>query len=167
MAKEIERKFLVDITRLGPLSGGVEMAQGYVSIGDSAVVRVRLTADRAWLTLKGQSHGAVRSEFEYEIPAEDGRQMLREFCGGKVIVKTRFRREYANYLWEIDFFAGDNAGLVVAEVELSDPLEQPPLPDWVGLEVTQDHRYFNSGLYTFPFAEWGRRQDDDCRAGPR
>ncbi len=159
MATEIERKFLVDVALLGPLSGGIDMKQGYITAADNAVVRVRLAGEQAWLTLKGRSRGSVRSEFEYAIPAADARQMIDEFCSGKVITKTRYRREYADYLWEIDVFAGDNAGLVVAEVELSDPGEEPPLPPWVGREVTSDHRYFNNSLYTHPYCQWsGGRQ---------
>ena len=155
MATEIERKFLVDLGLLGPLQAGVEMRQAYISSGENAVVRVRLAGDEAWLTLKGRNTGAVRSEFEYPIPVQDARQMIEEFCGGRVISKTRYLRRYENYLWEIDVFSGANAGLVVAEVELSDPDEEPPLPAWVGLEVTADGRYFNNSLYTRPFCEWG------------
>lgn len=157
MAVEIERKFLVDTALLGPLAEGVEMSQGYISTGDGAVVRVRLAGERAWLTLKGPAAGFVRSEFEYLIPAADARQMIAEFCGGRVIRKTRYLREVAGYVWEIDVFAGDNAGLIVAEVELSDPAEQPPLPDWVGLEVTGDARYLNNHLYTHPHCDWCER----------
>jgi len=155
MATEIERKFLVDLDSLGPLEAGTEMRQAYISSGEDAVVRVRLAGDEAWLTLKGRNTGAVRSEFEYPIPVQDARDMIEEFCRGRVISKTRYLRTYENYLWEIDVFAGANAGLVVAEVELSDPGEEPPLPDWVGLEVTQDSRYFNNSLYTRPYSEWG------------
>jgi adenylate cyclase len=154
MALEIERKFLVDVARLGPLSDGVDMSQGYISTGDGAVVRVRLAGECAWLTLKGRSVGCARSEFEYAIPAADARQMIDEFCGGRVIRKTRYLQEFGGYVWEIDVFAGDNAGLVVAEVELSDPGEQPPLPPWAGVEVTADNRYFNSSLYTHPYCRW-------------
>ena len=154
MATEIERKFLVDLDLLGPLDAGTEMSQAYISSGEDAVVRVRLAGDEAWLTLKGRNTGAVRSEFEYPIPAPDARQMIEEFCGGRVISKTRYLREYEGYLWEIDVFAGANAGLVVAEVELSDPDEEPLLPAWVGLEVTDDSRYFNNSLYTYPYCEW-------------
>ena len=154
MATEIERKFLVDLGLLGPLQAGVEMRQAYISSGENAVVRVRLAGDEAWLTLKGRNTGAVRSEFEYPIPAQDARQMIEEFCGGRVISKTRYLREHGNYLWEIDVFEGDNAGLVVAEVELADADEQPPLPDWVGLEVTADARYFNNNLYRHPYVQW-------------
>ena len=157
MAMEIERKFLVDTDRLGPLQGGVEIRQGYISSGDVAVVRVRTAGEQAWLTLKGRSRGAVRSEFEYPIPVQDGLQMIAEFCGGRVIAKTRYCREYAGFLWEIDVFAGDNAGLVVAEVELADESARPRLPDWVGKEVTDDIRYFNNNLYNHPYRDWGVR----------
>jgi adenylate cyclase len=154
MAKEIERKFLVDPDLLGPLEAGVAMSQAYVSSGENAVVRVRIAGDEAWLTLKGRNTGPVRSEFEYPIPVLDARQMIEEFCGGRVISKTRYLRQYGNYRWEIDVFDGANAGLVLAEVELSDPAEEPPLPDWVGLEVTEDSRYFNNSLYARPYSGW-------------
>ena len=155
MGKEIERKYRVDKARLGPLHGGTEMTQGYISSGDNAVVRVRQAGNKAWLTLKGRNEGPVRSEFEYEIPPADARQMIDEFCGGRVIAKTRYLREYQGYVWEIDVFTGQNAGLIVAEVELSSPRESPPLPPWVGAEVTSDSRYFNNSLYTCPYCEWG------------
>jgi adenylate cyclase len=155
MATEIERKFLVNLELLGSLQGGVAMRQAYISTGAGAVVRVRSAGEDAWLTLKGRNIGAVRSEFEYPIPALDARQMIEEFCGDRVISKTRYLREHGNYLWEIDVFEGDNAGLVMAEVELSDVDEEPPLPDWVVLEVTADARYFNNNLYRHPYSEWG------------
>ena len=154
MGKEIERKYLVDSARLGPLMNGIEITQGYISARKNAVVRVRQTADKAWLTLKGPNDGAVRSEFEYEIPPADARQMIDEFCGGRVIAKTRYLRECQGYVWEIDVFAGQNAGLIVAEVELSSPQDNPPLPSWVETEVTSDSRYFNNSLYTYPYCEW-------------
>ena len=94
MATEIERKFLVDLDLLGPLEAGTEMIQAYISTGESAVVRVRLAGDEAWLTLKGRNTGAVRSEFEYPIPVQDARQMIEEFCAGRVISKTRYLREH-------------------------------------------------------------------------
>ena len=165
MAKEIERKFLVDATLIGPLSDGTEIRQGYLSGEGAAVVRVRLAGSRAWLTIKGRNSGPSRSEYEYEIPAVDGQQMIEEFCAGRVIWKTRYRRVHADYLWEIDVFAGDNAGLIIAEVELSTADEQPPLPPWLGLEVTRDRRYYNNNLYTHPFGRWQRCRDDDCAAG--
>ena len=155
MATEIERKFLVDVSRMGPLVDGIEMLQGYIPTRDRTAVRVRLAGNEAWLTLKGESRGAARSEFEYPVPPEDARRMIEEFCAGKVISKTRHRVEFEGYVWEVDIFAGDNAGLVLAEVELSREDECPPLPPWAGREVTADSRYFNSALYENPFCEWG------------
>lgn len=156
MATEIERKFLVDMAVVGPLDDGMEIQQGYVSTAGGATVRVRLAGDRAWLTLKGPATGISRSEFEYPIPPVDARQMIAEFCGERVITKIRYCRRYARHLWEIDVFGGDNAGLVVAEVELASESEQPELPPWAGREVTGDQRYFNSSLYHHPFRDWER-----------
>ena len=96
------------------------MEQGFIPTKDLTAVRVRVAGHRAWLTLKGASTGATRSEFEYPIPVADARQMIAEFCGGKVISKTRYRMTYSDHLWEIDVFSGDNAGLILAEVELAE-----------------------------------------------
>jgi adenylate cyclase len=156
MAKEIERKFLVDTAELPPLTGGVEIQQGFIPTRDLTAVRVRLAGDSAWLTLKGESTGATRSEFEYPIPVVDARQMITEFCAGKVISKTRYRLAYGEHLWEIDVFSGDNTGLVIAEVELSEEGDNPRLPPWAGVEVTEDSRYFNASLYDHPFCQWVR-----------
>jgi adenylate cyclase len=154
MAKEIERKFLVDLQRIPILHNGFDIEQGYVCTRQQAVVRIRVAGERAWLTLKGESRGATRSEFEYPIPVPDARQMLLEFCAGRVISKTRYPLEHQGHRWEVDVFSGDNAGLVVAEVELTDEAENPLLPPWVGLEVTLDSRYSNSNLYDNPYLEW-------------
>jgi adenylate cyclase len=151
---EIERKFLVNPARLGPLEGGESIRQGYIAAGEHAVVRARLASDRAWLTLKGRSRGAARSEFEYSIPPEEARQIIDELCSRPVIAKTRYRREYRGHTWEIDVFEAENAGLIVAEVELADESEEPALPDWVEREVTGDARYYNASLVQHPFSEW-------------
>ena len=156
MGREIERKFLVDTTRLGELTGGEVMRQGYVDTRGLATVRARIAGERGWLTLKGGNEGGVRSEFEYEIPLEDARQIIDELCRGPLIAKTRYRRDYGGYTWEVDVFEGDNAGLVVAEVELDDVTEDPPLPEWVKEEVTGDPRYYNSQLARHPFSQWPR-----------
>jgi adenylate cyclase len=153
---EIERKFLVDLARLGRLAGGEVLQQGYVATAGLTAVRVRLVANRAWLTLKGEPRGTARSEFEYEIPMQDAREILAEFCGA-VIAKTRYRRDYQGHTWEIDVFDGSNAGLVIAEVELDTETDAPALPDWVTEEVTGDPRYYNANLATHPFREWAER----------
>jgi len=154
MAREIERKFLVDHDRLGPLENGVAIRQGFVQTTDFTVVRVRIAGERAWLTLKGRNKGAARSEFEYPIPLGDAEQILDEFCSGHVVAKTRYLRQYGDHTWEIDVFEGDNAGLVVAEVELKNEQEVFRRPDWVGREVTYDERYYNVNLLSHPFSRW-------------
>ena len=154
MGQEIERKFLVNTDRLGELTDGEVMRQGYIDTRSLATVRARIAGERGWLTLKGGNRDGVRSEFEYEIPIEDARQIIDELCCGPVISKTRYRREYQGYTWEIDVFEEDNAGLIVAEVELGDVTENPPLPDWVTEEVTSDPRYYNSQLARRPFQQW-------------
>ena len=154
MALEIERKFLVDTGRLGPLADGEEIRQGFIPTANLTAVRVRISGAMAWLTLKGANTGARRSEFEYRIPPGDAQQILDELCTGPVLSKIRYRRQYREHLWEIDVFEGDNAGLVVAEVELASETDSPELPDWVTEEVTGDPRYYNVNLCNNPFSRW-------------
>lgn len=145
MAVEIERKFLVDKRKLHALTFTSEskIAQGYLSF--SPTVRVRLKDNRGFLTVKSSTVGISRQEFEYEIPAEDAEQLLK-LCGRFVLKKYRRKLEYGGHVWEVDFFAGRHAGLVLAEVELNAPDEPVDLPDWVSREVSGDARYFNSNL---------------------
>lgn len=145
MAIEIERKFLVDKRKLHELtfSGEEKIAQGYLSF--SPAVRVRLKDNRGFLTVKSSTVGISRQEFEYEIPAEDAEQLLR-LCGRYVLKKYRRKISYGGHVWEVDFFAGRHAGLVLAEVELNAPDEPVDLPDWISREVSDDARYFNSNL---------------------
>jgi CYTH domain-containing protein len=158
MGIEIERKFLVvgDDWRAAP---GVPVAQGYLNRDKARTVRVRIADRQAWLTVKGLSTGATRAEFEYPIPVADAEQLLA-LCDGPVVRKTRRVVEHAGARWEIDEFEGDNAGLVVAEIELAcedAPFEPPP---WLGAEVTHDPRYFNSSLAAAPYRTW-----PEARAG--
>jgi adenylate cyclase len=155
MALEIERKFLVATDRLGPLRDGEEISQGFIATVDLSAVRIRLAGDRAWLTIKGETVGARRSEFEYAIPVEDALQILDEFCDRSLIRKTRYRRQYHGHVWEIDVFHGENSGLVIAEVELRSENESPAIPDWAIAEVTGDPRYYNVNLAAHPFSQWG------------
>jgi adenylate cyclase len=154
MGQEIERKFLVDLELLGALEDGQAIQQGYIDTVGKVVVRARLAGDSAWLTLKGANVGAVRSEFEYPVPADDAREIIAQLCHGPVIAKTRYLRDYEAYTWEIDVFEGDNEGLVVAEVELQVETDQPPLPQWVTREVTGDSRYYNNSLAQVPWRTW-------------
>ena len=153
MAVEIERKFLVqgDAWRRG--AQGVRYVQGYLNRDKARTVRVRIAGTQGFLTVKGQSVGATRAEFEYPIPVEDA-QALLALSDGPCIDKTRYCVPLDGVVWEVDVFAGDNAGLVVAEVEL--PSEDAPFtrPSWLGAEVTHDARYFNSSLSRHPFGSW-------------
>lgn len=153
MPTEIERKFLVRDTGFLEGATGIPLRQGYLSTRADATVRVRIQGERAWLTIKGKSHGATRSEYEYEIPVSDARAMLEEMCPAR-IEKTRYYLDVPPHTWEVDLFEGDNAGLVVAEIELESEDEDFIRPDWLGEEVTGDPRYYNSRLIEHPWRHW-------------
>ena len=152
MAVEIERKFLVigDGWKSGTPT---RLSQGYLASSKDSTVRIRLAGDLAWLTIKGPTVGISRAEFEYEIPAADAQQML-DLCEGPIIEKTRWHVTDKNMIWEVDEFFGENAGLVVAEIELRSEDQTFTKPDWVGEEVTKDPRYSNSNLSDKPFTRW-------------
>lgn len=152
MGIEIERKFLVQGTAWRNGSG-VLYRQGYLNRDKARTVRVRIAGDAAFLTIKGQSTGATRAEFEYPVPLPDA-QALLPLCDGPLIEKTRYIVLHAGHRWEVDEFAGDNAGLVVAELELASEDEAFEAPAWLGEEVTHDARYFNSNLATHPYSIW-------------
>lgn len=154
MGIEIERKFLV----IGEAwkqqtSDGEFISQGYLSRDPARTVRVRVKGQQAWLTIKGQSVGASRAEFEYAIPQADAQQLLT-LCEGPRVEKIRHLVRYAGMVWEVDEFLGDNAGLVVAEIELSAADQTFEPPPWLGQEVTEETRYFNSQLVARPFKSW-------------
>jgi len=154
MPLEIERKFIVDTNRLSLSGSGKRYRQGYLPAAGKTSVRVRICDDAAWLTLKGETVGASRLEFEYSIPVEDAAHILESLCEGSIIDKTRHLLDHAGHTWEIDVFAGDNAGLVIAEVELQSEDEAVELPDWAVEEVTRDARYYNANLVTNPYCNW-------------
>lgn len=154
MPLEIERKYLVDLEKLGTLENGNRIKQGYLSTNKDAVVRVRVKNDKAYLTIKGSNIGATRLEFEYEIEVVEANEMLDKLCQKPVIDKTRYLIDYENHTFELDIFYGDNDGLVVAEVELLDENETIKLPSWIKEEVTSDERYYNSNLMKNPYKNW-------------
>jgi len=154
MPLEIERKFLVDTDKLGKPGNGTRYRQGYLPAAGKTSVRVRISDDSAWLTLKGKTVGATRLEFEYPVPVADAEGILDSLCEGSIIDKTRHLVDHAGHTWEVDIFAGDNAGLVIAEVELDAEDEAVELPEWVTAEVTDDPRYYNSSLVTNPYCNW-------------
>ncbi len=154
MGREIERKFLVaDDGWRADVVTSTEYEQGYLTSGTTPTVRVRRAAEAAWLTIKGASRGPERLEFEYAIPVDDARQLL-SLCPGPIIRKVRHRVAHGERVWEVDVFAGENAGLVLAELELEHAADTFPRPPWVGAEVTDDHRYKNSQLAVNPYSRW-------------
>jgi adenylate cyclase len=156
MGVEIERKFLVVSDTWKPhVVSEKRIVQGYLAHTDRTTVRVRVKGEAAYITIKGTSSGISRSEFEYEIPVADAEAMLAQMAQGPVIDKVRHLIEVEGHTWELDVFAGDNAGLVMAEVELSDADEAFTVPDWAGLDVSDDSRYYNVNLAAHPFREWG------------
>src|SRR3989337_798246 len=157
MAQEIERKFLVigDAWR-NQASSSVHFRQGYLADAAKCSVRVRVSDDKGYLNLKSATLDIKRTEYEYEIPKHDAEEMLARFCEYPLIEKTRHHVQYADHLWEIDVFAGANAGLVVAEIELDDIDESFSRPGWLGQEVSNDPRYYNVCLVKHPFKDWGK-----------
>ena len=154
MGVEIERKFLVRGDQWKALGQGVLLRQGYLSSAPDRVVRVRIEGDGAMLTIKGRSSGATRGEWEYPIPLEDAQAFLDRLCEKPIIEKTRYRIPYQGMTWEVDEFLGENAGLVVAEIELETEQQSFATPDWIGEEVTHDARYFNANLLRHPYSKW-------------
>ena len=152
MATEIERKFLVQGTRWRN-EAGTRIKQGYLNRDKSRTVRVRVRGDQAFLTVKGLTQGASRPEFEYEIPLADAEELLK-LSDGPLIEKTRYVVIHDGSKWEVDEFHGDNSDLVVAEIELRSKGQQFSRPPWLGREVTDDDRYYNSSLASYPYRDW-------------
>ncbi len=154
MALEIERKFLVVGDAWRSLATGTLYRQGYVVLGVGKTVRVRVAGSTGYLTIKGPSVNLARAEFEYQIPLGDAMAMLDTLCEQPLIEKTRYKISYAGMVWEVDEFAGENQGLIVAEVELTTADQAIALPPWVGIDVSHDPRYFNSYLVQHPYRQW-------------
>ena len=154
MGEEIERKFLVSGEAWREMAEGTRYRQGFLSTEPERTVRVRVAGPRGSITVKGKNLGARRAEFEYEIPVADAERMLDTLCKRPLIEKVRYVLAVGVHTWEIDVFEGDNAGLVVAEIELRREDEAFERPEWVGEEVTDDPRYFNSNLVANPYRAW-------------
>ena len=148
MALEIERKFLV----LDDSYKHEAFSKSHIC---GRTVRIRIRDDHSYVTIKGPSvdGGLARSEFEYEIPLEDAKQLIK-LCEPGLIDKVRWLVKSGDHTFEVDEFFGDNEGLVMAEVELSSPDEQPIIPHFIGKEVTGDRRYYNSQLRRNPYRLW-------------
>ena len=154
MGVEIERKFLLQGDAWRGLGQAVLLRQGYLSSARERVVRVRIEGEQAMLTIKGANVGATRGEWEYPIPLADAVELLDGVCEQPLIEKVRHRIEHAGMVWEVDEFLGANAGLVVAEIELASEDQPFEKPEWIGVEVSGDARYYNANLIRHPFSQW-------------
>lgn len=161
MAIEIERKFLVvGGDWRGQAHQRLRIAQAYLNHSEAlsaghehCSIRVRITGGAASLNIKSREAGARRQEFEYPIPLADAESLMRLACEGR-IEKVRHLVQAGGHLWEIDEFSGDNAGLVVAEIELQHESETFQKPDWLGVEVTGCLRFYNMALAARPYHHW-------------
>lgn len=146
MAVEIEHKYLVKNDNYKRISEeSVLIRQGYLSRIPERTVRVRIKGDKGFLTIKGKNAGAVRAEFEYEIPIGDAYRIL-QLCPPPLLEKIRYIVPFEGHIWEVDEFLGERTGLVTAEIELHDENEPYDIPDFVGEDVTGNPKYYNSNL---------------------
>ena len=157
MATEIERKFLVKGNGYKKGAKSKNYRQGYFSTSLKHTVRVRTVKDKGFITIKGKKTGISRLEFEYEIPFADAQIMLDSLCEKPLIEKTRYVVNYKGMIWEIDEYSGENAGLVVAEIELKTEDQFIIYPPWIGKEVSDDNRYANSNLVRNPYRQWKKK----------
>ena len=163
MGTEIERKYLVDraawrshkellLARTPDL--GQRYSQGYIPTSNGTTVRLRIIGDRGYITIKSKTVGHTRAEYEYPIPVADAREMLDRLCLQPAIDKYRYKIAVDDLVWEVDEFLGENAGLIIAEVELDNEQQKVELPPWIDREVN-DKKYFNSYLVKHPYSQWG------------
>ena len=153
---EIERKFLVQSEEFKAISFAKnEISQGYLNSNPERTVRVRIKVNQGYLTIKGKGNetGMSRFEWEMEIPVDEAK-MLLNLCESGVISKMRYEVKFGNHVYEVDEFFGENEGLVLAEIELKSEDEAFEKPDWLGEEVTNNEKYYNSYLSKNPFKNW-------------
>ena len=164
MSFEIERKFLVTGDFKSQAYSSSRIRQGYISTVGKATVRVRIRDDKGYLTIKGRSNeaGISRYEFETEVPLQDAEDLMR-LCEPGMIDKTRYLVQWGTHVFEVDEFYGENNGLVVAEVELTDEKETFECPPFLGEEVTGQVKYYNSFLMKSPYSKWGENLPENCQ----
>jgi len=158
MGFEIERKFLVKNETYRQNSEATLYRQAYLCHLKERTVRVRVAKDKGFLTIKGATIGARRPEFEYDIPFSDAQIMIDSLCETDIVEKNRYLAAHDGMIWEVDEFLGLNAGLVVAEIELTDENQVFSVPDWVGVEITDDPKYYNSNLAKNPYCDWSKTE---------
>lgn len=155
MALEIERKFLVVGDFMPVSTSAIRILQGYLNSAPERSVRVRIKGDQGFLTVKGlgNASGISRFEWEKEIPLPEAEELL-SLCEPGVIDKMRHIIPIGSHEFEVDVFAGENLGLIIAELELASEDEVFERPDWLGPEVTGEGKYFNASLSRHPFTKW-------------
>lgn len=159
MAIEIERKFLLkNNSWRDHYIKKMEFRQGYLSVSPDCTIRVRVSDDEGWMTVKGKARNITRSEFEYIIPKADAENMLLEFAAENIIEKVRYFIDYKGSEWIVDEFFGRNRGLVLAEIELSSENVIYEKPAWIGEDVSNDYRYCNSNLSQKPYSKWEKNK---------
>ena len=155
MAIEIEHKFLLANNRWRTgIIRSTPYKQGYLSSNSNVSIRIRISHTEAWINLKKAAIGNQRDEYEYPIPLPDAEEIINNLCQQPLIDKTRHLVPYQQHTWEIDEFHGDNDGLIVAEIELTSSDEGFAKPDWLGTEVTLEHKYYNNQLAKRPYSSW-------------
>lgn len=155
MAQEIERKFLVQGEFKSSAYASERIVQGYLSSVPERTVRVRALGDKGFLTIKGiaDKEGVSRYEWEKEISVSEALELMK-LCEPGIIDKVRYFIKCGTHIFEVDEFHGENAGLIMAEVELRFAAEDFERPGWLGEEVTGDKRYYNAMLSKHPYAKW-------------
>ena len=161
MPIEIERKFLLlDESWRFEADVGIMMRQGYLSNNSKSSIRVRISGEQANLNIKSSTPGTVRLEYEYPIPVAEAEELLADLCHELLIEKIRYHVKFSGFTWEIDVFSGVNSGLVVAEIELAEIDQDFPRPGWLGREVSDEIRYYNSHLAGYPYRDWSKAEKE-------
>jgi adenylate cyclase len=155
MGQEIERKYIVDHIKWQQINKptGQLYRQGYLLTDPNKTIRVRQTTDKGFLTIKGLSIGAIRPEYEYEIPFDEAKELLDNFSISE-LSKIRYKIIFDNKVWEVDEFLDGNIGLIIAEIELTSEAESFNIPAWIDKEVTGQEKYYNSNLSIEPYKNW-------------
>ena len=145
--EEIEYKYLVDKAKWNALEKpkGELIVQGFLHNSKECVVRIRIKGSKGFLTIKGETKGITRKEFEYEIPVAEAQDIIDSFIS-KSIRKIRYEIPFESHTWEVDVFEGALDGLIIAELEVESESEEFQLPDWVTEDVSHDPNYYNAVL---------------------
>ena len=154
MKKEIERKFLVLDIGYKDLGDYEHCIQGYIPSTNEPLIRIRTIGNTSFFTIKSDINGISRLDYEYQIPNQDAAELIKLFCKDSMVEKNRYIVVYKSTIWEVDEFLGDNAGLVVAEVELDTEDQFFNKPDWIKEEISTNKKYYNYNLAHHPYKKW-------------